>query len=61
MSDERGNVERLTNLAGFDPAKAPKITRGLFQEVMDDLTKERSDKAKEKARGLITKAIELRE
>lgn len=58
MADQ---TERLVSLAGFDPAKQPKVTEQIFKEVMSDIQKERADKAKAKARELIVKALDLRE
>lgn len=54
------STERLTNLVGFDPAQHPKVTDEIFKEVMQDINEARAEKAKEKARGLLEQAFELR-
>ena len=60
MSD-KNTAERLEKLVGFDAAKHPSVTREVFQEVLEDLQKERAEKAKVAATEQIRKALELRE
>lgn len=52
---------KLTKLLGFDPAKASRLTGVLYAEVVREISKERTDAAKAKAKDLLTKAISLRE
>ena len=54
-------IDTLTTLLGFDPGKSPSPTAALMQEVMAEVKKERDDKAKMRAKELLTKAITLRE
>ena len=61
MSEQNDPGIRLTKLAGFDPAKKPKMTNALLKEVLDELQETREQQAKERARSLLQKAIELRE
>lgn len=58
----QGNsAERLEKLIGFDAAKRLNVTKELFGELVDDIKKERLEKAKISAREQLVKAIELRE
>jgi negative regulator of genetic competence, sporulation and motility len=61
MADKVSPTERLVGLAGDDVLKRPKVTEEIFKEVMSEIRKERSDKAKAKARELIVKALDLQE
>ena len=56
--------DRLVDLLGFDPAKKPTIgdkTSKLFQDTLKELTEEREKKAKEEAKTLMQKAMQLQE
>ena len=56
MSDQS---RRLAELAGFDPAKKPKVTEEILKEVISDIQEKREEEAKKKAYELMTKAIQL--
>ena len=53
--------ERLEQLAGFDAAKGLPLSDVLFKEVLEEVTANRREEAKEKARGLLKQALEIRE
>lgn len=55
------NTQRLIELFGFDPAKRENPTKDLLTEVLGDLKKERSEKAKVLAKTQLTEAVQLRE
>ena len=55
------SAERLEKLIGFDATKRLNVTKELFGELVDDIKKERLEKAKVAAREQLVKAIELRE
>lgn len=60
MSDNN-STQRLVNLLGFDPARRPSATQELLKEVLGDLNKERSEKAKELVKAQLAEAVQLRE
>jgi len=51
---------RLEDLVGFDAAK-PMKTSDVLEEALKEINKERAEKAKDKALGLMRQAFELRE
>lgn len=55
------SAEKLEGLLGFDPTKRGTLTQELFKEVVQEISKERTDKAKAQAKEHLTKAIQLRE
>ena len=55
------NVEKLVELAGFDPVKRPSVTDDILKEALKELQEARRVQALDKARELIKKAVELRE
>lgn len=59
MADIASN--KLEGLLGFDPTKRETLTQELFKEVVQEISKERTDKAKAQAKEHLTKAIQLRE
>ncbi len=52
---------RLESIVGFDAAKPFRLGSEAFAEVLKELTKERADVAKGKAKELLSKALSLRE
>jgi predicted RNA-binding Zn ribbon-like protein len=54
-----GNIERLTKVLGFDPAKAS--GGNVFSEALNEVQKKRTEATKAKAMELIESAIKLRE
>jgi NTP pyrophosphatase (non-canonical NTP hydrolase) len=61
MSDKTSNIDRLRNMVSFDPTKQPKCSTDLFQEIVGEIQKERNEKAREKASGLLRRALEVAE
>jgi hypothetical protein len=61
VSDKKDVTTRLSDIVGFDPAKKTKLSDELFQEVLEDVSKARIEKAKENAKVQLEKAIKLRE
>ena len=64
MSDEKQKKdpsERLKEMVKFDPSKPTGLSEELFAEVLEDVTKERIEEAKTEAKGLLEKALKLRE
>lgn len=54
------NSDKLLELLGFDGAKNPAITDGVFGEALADIKADRDKLAKEEAKKLLAQAIELR-
>ena len=54
-------IDKLTAVLGFDPAKKPSATGELMKEVLEEVGKERREQAKARAKELLTKAMNLRE
>jgi hypothetical protein len=54
-------LERLTKLAGFDPAKRPKVTDEILKEVMGEIQEKREELARKRARDLMEQALKLHE
>lgn len=52
--------DKLTEILGYDPTKNPSPTAAILAEVANELRKEREDKARGRAKELLTKAVELR-
>lgn len=62
MAETSGSqVEKLTQVLGFDPAKQPAPTKELLSEALGEITQERTKKAKDRAKELLTRLIGLRE
>jgi vacuolar-type H+-ATPase subunit H len=61
MSEKPSNIDKLLELAGFDPAKKPGLTEEILGEALKELQESRKKEALEKARELIKKAVELRQ
>ena len=57
---ETKNGERLVELLNFDPAKEPSVTKGVFEELVAEVAKERAERAKTKAKEILIKAMDLR-
>jgi hypothetical protein len=60
MTQDNDLISQLTTLLQFDPIKEPGITPDAFSEVLAEIARDRQEKAKAKAREVITKAVELR-
>lgn len=63
MSENQNNkatpVMQLEAILGFNPAKEPGVSKSAIDDVVAELAKERSEKAKQVAKGFITQAIGL--
>lgn len=59
MSEKKSASQELKDMMGFDATKQENISNELFAEVLDELKEKRTQEAKEKARGLLKKAVEL--
>ena len=58
---EQDNLARLRDRVKFDPTKQGRLSTKLFDEVLEDISEERADKAKGEARKLLEEAITLAE
>lgn len=58
MSEEESGVQKLEKLLGHDPSK-PFTGGGILQEAMEEIKADRIRDAKNKAKEMLTKAMEL--
>lgn len=53
--------DRLTALLGFDPTAPHRLSESVFAEVVGEITQERTEETKKRAKTHLLKAIELRD
>ena len=65
-SGQQGNplgeqIAKLTDILGWDPGRSPAPTAALLKQALDEINKERTEKALGMAKEKLQKAIQLRE
>jgi hypothetical protein len=60
MAEKQTNSDKLVDMLKFDPGKEPKVPQSAFEEIVADLTKERTEAAKAKAKEILFKAMDIR-